>query len=72
MATLKIRCLVPFQDLTIIPRLIKQNEELEVSDNVYQRLLSSGGKFELLGHVIPPSTSEVVEPPKKAKKNEPA
>ena len=61
---LKIRCLVSFSDFTIFPRKIKQGEELEVSQNVYDRLVSSGGKFQKLALVIPPSTTEE---PKKAK-----
>jgi hypothetical protein len=61
----KIRCLVSFSDFKIFPRVIKQGEELEVSQNVYDRLISSGGKFQKLALVIPISTVE--EEPKKAK-----
>ena len=56
MMLLKIKCLVTFRDLNIIPRQIKQDEVLEVDENTYERLKNSGGKFEVLDKVIPPPT----------------
>ena len=56
--TFKIRCLVSFSDFTIFPRKIKQGEVLEVNENVYKRLISSGGKFEVIEKLIPQPEKE--------------
>lgn len=59
--TLRIRCLTAFSDYTIFDRRIKQGEELSVTDNEYARAVQSGGKFQIIGRIIPPPTKAVEE-----------
>lgn len=50
----KIRCLVNFSDFTILPKPVKMGQEITVSENVYKRLIGSGGKFQILETIAPP------------------
>lgn len=53
---LRIKFIQRFTDGTIFDREMKQGEEREVSEVVYQRVLSSGGEVEVVGRVVPPTT----------------
>ncbi len=55
----KIRCLVGFSDFSILSFVVKQGHELTVSENVYKRLISSGGKFQVIEIITPPHKKEV-------------
>lgn len=57
---LRIKFLKSFSDFNIIPRRIKQDEELEISQRDYERIVNSGGKVQIIGRIIPPPTTETV------------
>lgn len=50
-----IRFTQPFTDGTIFENTQKAGSELRVTPNILERIKSSGGEFEVLGRVIPPS-----------------
>lgn len=63
----RIKFLQPFTDGTIFEDTQKQFSEIEVDQNVYQRVLSSGGEVEMIGKVIPKTTVKKAKPKPKPK-----
>jgi len=61
-----IKALLYFKDGSILDREVKQGETITVTENEWKRIQQSGGRFEVVGNSVPPSTSE--EQDKKAGK----
>ena len=54
----KIRAWLYFKDGSILPREVRQGEVIDVTENEWKRIQQSGGRFEVVGNSVPPSTSE--------------
>jgi hypothetical protein len=50
----KIMFLEGFADFSILEFRVKQGHIIDVSENVYRRIVSSGGKVKILETIVPP------------------
>jgi hypothetical protein len=60
---IRIKALLPFKDGNILPYEVKPQQVIEVTVRQWEQIKQSGGKFEMLGAVVPPPTVTTITEP---------